>query len=231
MDEIAEVIAGTRRWTVIEGDCLDVLREIPAGAVDAVVTDPPYGVNLQTNFRERGCGKLCAANDYPPVHGDDKPFDPSPWVAFPRVCLFGANYFADRLEPSGKWLVWYKRDRGVVVDQADAELAWTWGVSGTVPRVFHHEWMGMVKASEHGQRRVHPTQKPVSLMRWVLEQMDVPEHALILDPFCGSGTTGVACIETGRRFIGIEIDPKYAAIARNRLEQTSPYLFVQGEGA
>lgn len=211
---------------VITGDCLQVLPTLTE-RVDAVVSDPPYGVSLRTNFRERGCSNLCESNDYPPVHGDDKPFDPAPWLSFPTVILFGANYYADRLPASGQWLVWDKRDGICVNDQADAELAWVWGGNGTVPRLFSHAWMGMVKASERDERRVHPTQKPVELMRWAMDRIGIPEGATVLDPYAGSGSTGVACKLTGRNFIGIEIDPTYADIARRRIADAAS-LFHQG---
>ena len=205
-----------RDWTLYHGDCLELLPQLEAGSVDAVVTDPPYGVSLRTDFASRIGPRICMPNDYKPVHGDDKPFDPAPFLSFGRVAMFGANYYADKLPPSGKWLIWYKR-RSCHVDQADAELCWTCGASGTVPRVIQHEWMGMVKDSERGQRRVHPTQKPVEVMAWVLDQMSIERDETILDPFTGSGTTGVACIKTGRRFIGIEIDEHYCEIAAKRM--------------
>ena len=219
-----------RDWVLYHGDCLDILPRLDAGGVDAVVTDPPYGIGLRTDFASRGCGSICEANDYPPVHGDDQPFDPSPFLNFSRVALFGANYYADRLPPSGKWLVWYKR-RSCHIDQADAELCWTTGAPGSVPRVIQHEWMGMIKDSERGVRRVHPTQKPIDVMTWVLDQMDVSTFERVLDPFTGSGTTGVACIRTGRKFIGIEIDGHYCEVAAKRMRQAEAdqALFTQDE--
>ena len=209
-------------WQVIQGDCLEVLKSLPDGCVDAVVTDPPYGMALNTSYKSRGRSKLAECNDFPPVHGDDKPFDPSPWLDFPIVCLFGANYYSDKLPARSKWLVWDKREGSGINDGADIEMAWTKCRRGTVPRLFHHKWNGIIKASERDQRRVHPTQKPVALMEWVFEQLGVPLGATILDPFCGSGTTGVACVKTGRRFIGIEIDPGYCEIARKRISEAVP---------
>lgn len=200
---------------ILQGDCLEVMREIPNGLVHAVVTDPPYGIRLPTAYRSRGRGNLAQCNDYPPIFGDDRQFDPTPWLDFPIVVLFGANYFAHKLPASSRWLVWDKRDGMNSNDQADIEMAWT-NVKGP-SRLFHHRWNGMIKASERRERRVHPTQKPVALMEWVMEQARVPHGATVLDPFMGSGSTGVACLRTGRRFIGIEINPGYIEITKRRL--------------
>lgn len=212
------------RWEVIHGDCLDALATLPGSAV--IVTDPPYGVSLNTAYKSAGRGTIAGSNDYPPVHGDDRPFDPSPWISFAVVVLFGANYFADRLPARGTWYVWDKREAGTSDDGADCELAWVKGVSGTVPRLFHHKWRGMIRASKDVPR-CHPTQKPVALMRWVIENLDLPPNSLIVDPFCGSGSTGVAAIAEGHRFIGIEREAAYVEIARRRIAGAhhTPSLF------
>lgn len=203
-------------------DCLDVLREMESGSVDAVVTDPPYGISLRCDYFSRKRGALAACNDFHPIEGDNQPFDPSPFLSFPIVVLFGANHYADKLPVSGGWLVWdklngltSKRKIGFN-DNSDCELIWT--NQGNAARIFRHRWMGAMKESEHGRRRVHPTQKPVALLETIIERYTQP-GATILDPFMGSGTTGVACVQTGRRFIGCEIDPGYFAIAQKRIAE------------
>jgi site-specific DNA-methyltransferase (adenine-specific) len=198
------------------GDCFEVMRGIPDGMIDAVITDPPYGVALKTNYRERGRGRLWQANDYPPIVGDDKPFDPTPFLKYHTVILFGANYFADKLPASMGWIVWDKREGIVINDQADCELIWT--NQHRAARIFSHLWNGMLKASERDQRRVHPTQKPVALMQWIIENYTSPGDT-ILDPFMGSGTTGVACARLNRNFIGIEISEQYFEIAKRRIAE------------
>ena len=111
----------------------------------------------------------------------------------------------------------WDKERPDSLDQATCELAWTNCIKGV--RRFRHLWNGMMRASEHGEN-YHATQKPVALMRWVLTLRWMPElGATILDPFMGSGTTGVACVQTGRNFIGIEIDPTYFAIAEKRIKE------------
>ena len=209
------------------GNCMDIIQDIDLSAIDAVITDPPYGTSTLTNNYDRGLSCLTAANNYPPIYGDDKPFDPSPWIKFPKVVLFGANYYADKLPPSGCWLIWDKRCGVVEVDQADAELAWTKGAPGTVPRVFRHLWHGMLKDSERDEKRVHPTQKPVALMNWVMQKVGVPEGGTVLDPYMGSGSTGLACIKAGFSFVGIEIEESYFNISKERIElaQQQPSLF------
>jgi site-specific DNA-methyltransferase (adenine-specific) len=201
--------------TIYHGDCRDVLPLVPDSAV--CITDPPYGVSLNTAYKSNQRGVLAGANDYPPVHGDDQPFNPAHLLRFSGVVLFGANYYADKLPPRGSWLVWDKRDGSGFNDQADAELAWVGGVSGTVPRLFAHRWNGMIKASERDARRVHPTQKPVALMSWCLSFF--PSATLIVDPYMGSGPTLRAAKDKGLRAVGIEIEERYCEIAARRCSQ------------
>ena len=208
--------------TLYLGDCLEILPTLEK--VDAVITDPPYGIAHPCNFSGRGRANLAACNDYADVYDDDKPFDPSPWLALQvPTCFWGGNYFADKLPSSSGWLVWDK-ERPDELDQATCELAWTNYVKGV--RRFRHLWNGMMKASEKGES-YHPTQKPVALQAWVLGLRWTP-HGTILDPFMGSGTTGVACMNLGRKFIGIEIEEKYFNIAceRIRAAQAQGRLFA-----
>lgn len=206
-------------WEVITGDCLEVMRGMDAGSVDAVITDPPYGMNNNYNNArfvqgQNGHGGLIRKN-YKPIEGDDRHFDPSPWLDFPRVVLFGSNHFGQRL-PVGTTLIWIKRnDAAFGTFLSDAEIAWMKGGHG----VYCFRDMSHY-ATSNGDRK-HPNQKPVDLMKWVLDRAKVPSGGLVLDPFCGSGTTGVACIQTGRRFIGIEIDEGYADIARARIAKAA----------
>ena len=214
---------------IIQGDCLEVLRTLPAGSVDAVITDPPYGMAWDTDStrftgeqHQRGDGR----DDWGKVESDDKPFDPAPWLQFPKVVLFGMNHYAARL-PVGTTLVWIKRDDHLFGSfLSDAELAWMKGGYGVY--CFRKQFPPPSRQSESGVGRcVHPCQKPISLMRWVMDRAGIPEGATVLDPYMGSGTTGVACALTGRNFIGIEIDPRYCEIARRRIAEACP-LFAGG---
>jgi DNA modification methylase len=200
--------------TIYHADCRDVLPHMTA---DVLVTDPPYGVALNTKYCSARRGVLAGANDYPPIFGDAEPFDPNHLLGAKAMVLWGANYYADKLPARGSWLIWDKRDGSGFNDQADAELAWVTGVSGTVPRLFTHRWNGMIKASERDKRRRHPTQKPVALMVWCISFF--PQAGSVLDPYAGSGTTLVAAKNLGRRAIGIEIEERYCEIAAKRLSQ------------
>ena len=196
--------------TLYLGDCLEILPTLPK--VDAVITDPPYGIGYSHGV---GGGKLARSTqfDHHPIVNDDRPFDPAPWLTFAKVILWGANHYASRLPDSPSWLTWDKRDGICSNDQADCEHAWS--NLGGPARIKRHLWNGMLKDSERGITRVHPTQKPIAVMTWCIEQAGMPET--ILDPYMGSGTTGVACINLGRKFIGIEIEPKYFDIAVERI--------------
>jgi len=198
--------------TLYHGDCLEILPALPK--VDAVVTDPPYGIAHPCNFAKRGRAKLATCNDYPDVHDDNKPFDPAPWLAMGLPTAFwGGNYFADKLPSCSGWLVWDK-ERPDELDQATCELAWTNFVKGV--RRFRYLWHGMMRSGEKGEN-YHPTQKPVALQEWLLTLRWTP-RGTILDPYMGSGTTGVACANLGRKFIGIEIDERYFQIACERID-------------
>jgi site-specific DNA-methyltransferase (adenine-specific)/modification methylase len=124
------------------------------------------------------------------------------------VILWGGNYYD--MPASAKWLVWDKQNSG---DFADCELAWT-NIPGAA-RVFRHMWNGMLRASERGPR-VHPTQKPIALMRWCLEQAKDPRS--VVDPCMGSGPVGIACAEKGIAYYGIERERKYFDIACERID-------------
>lgn len=213
------------------GDCREILPTL--GTVDAIVTDPPYGTSVCTNggLRSRAFRPYdpkCLAHVWEPLPGDAMPFDPSSLLAVHNLVLWGANNYASRLPDSACWFSWDKKtERGADSKIGDCELAWTRGLSFKTIRAFRHMWAGFQRDSEVGEKHWHPTQKPVALMRWCVEFF--PEAHDIADPFMGSGTTGVACIKLGRKFIGIEIEPKYFDIACRRIEEATrqPDMFIE----
>lgn len=207
------------------GDCLDYLSELPSEGV-ALISDVPYGINLDTSNDGSHRSVMTQAYDYPPIHGDDKPFDPSPLLRFEYIALFGANNYADKLPPKMGWMVWDKRDGITPNDQSDCELIWT--NRDCAARLFRHYWYGMIKASEKDQRRLHPSQKPIAVMRWVIEQLKLPKDTLIADPYMGAGATGIAALQLGYSFWGCEIEPMYYTHAARRIAQAEaqPSLFT-----
>lgn len=213
------------RITIYCGDCLEILPGLKG--IDLLLADPPYGANVNTAYKSSQRGALAQCNDYPPVYGDDKPFNPSHLLNYPKIILWGANYYADKLPTGNGWIVWDKRDGleskredGTFCDQSEVELAWS-NITGAT-RIYSHRWMGMIKASQQQERRVHPTQKPVDLMAWCI-QLAKPQ-GIICDPYMGSGSTLRAANRLNYPIIGIEISEEYCKIAVDRLRQPSFFL-------
>ena len=199
--------------TLYLGDCLEILPTLEK--VDAVIADPPYGIG-EADGKNKSRGKLAVAVDYGKDEWDNKPISLELLDlvigAGKHAVIFGGNYYP--VPPSSCWLVWDKLNGAS--DFADCELAWT-NLPKAVRRI-QYLWNGMLRAN--GEKRGdHPTQKPEGVMRWCIEQAGNPET--ILDPFMGSGTTGVAAIQLGRKFIGIEREEKYFDIAVRRIEQAA----------
>ena len=209
---VREVTIGNCR--LIQGDCLEVMKEL--GPVDAVVTDPPYGIardHLKASA-SGGWSKLYSTQ----IEWDDAAPQIAAEMAIAKSknqIIWGGNYFA--LKPKRGWLIWDKMQNH---SSGHAELAWT---TCDIPiRNFSYS-----RAQLSSEIKQHPTQKPVALMEWCLGF--VPDAQTILDPFMGSGTTLVACAKMGRKGIGIELDPDYFDIAVKRVEEAyaQPDLFVE----
>ena len=193
--------------TLYLGDCREILPTLPK--VDAVITDPPYGIGASSKKFINGTSKS-AKDYYADVCWDTAPPEKALIDAAVEkgevAIVWGGNYF--HLPPSRCFLVWDKTIHGN--SYADCELAWTNQDANARIKA-----LNMVAANMDG--RVHPTQKPLDLMRWCIVQCR-NDPRTILDPFMGSGTTGVACAQLGRKFIGIELDPKYFDIACRRID-------------
>lgn len=198
--------------TLYHGDCLEILPTL--GKVDAVVTDPPYGIG-EAAGKNASRGKLAVSKDYGNDRWDDKPVSRELMLmvrsAAESAIIFGGNYY--ELPATSCWLIWDKENGAS--DFADAEMAWT-NLKKAV-RLKRYMWNGMLRANGE-LRGDHPTQKPIGVMEWAIHHLPPPSQT-ILDPFMGSGTTGVACMNLGRKFIGIEIDRKYFDIACERIDQ------------
>lgn len=189
------------------GDCLPFMKSLADKSIDCVLTDPPYGIGEDggaqrrrnrpgySKYEKKGWDKERPNKEY---------FDLMLSVSTNQV-IWGGNYFSDYLPPRMRWLYWQKLMGG---DFSDGELAWT---------SFDKSLREYTKCPK-GIDKSHPTEKPIELMKWCLE-LATNEGDTIFDPFMGSGTTGVACVQTGRNFIGCEIDEGYFKIAEKRIAQ------------
>lgn len=195
------------------GDCAAILPTLQP--VDLVCTDPPYGIGEAAGKAKTRKG-LGPTRDYGNDDWDSAPVDPAV-MALVRasgrwLIIFGGNYYD--CPPAKCWLVWDKMNGGN--DFADCELAWT-NLPKAVRRI-QYLWNGMLR-EKGAQRGDHPTQKPLEVMKWCIGH--APANDTILDPFMGSGTTGVAAIQMGKTFIGIEREPKYFEAACRRIREAN----------
>ena len=207
-----EVTIGNCR--LILGDCLDVMRELEPVS-GAILTDPPYGLGASWGKAagwQGKCGKGRLWQGMPEWDATAADMSWLPALNVPAI-VWGGNYFGGDLPAEKGWLIW---DKAADTIQAQAELAWT-NCAPTV-RVWRRSPLGVFgNGGRNEELKVHPTQKPVALMEWCLGFL--PKAQTILDPFMGSGTTGVACAKLGRSFVGIELDPDYFEIACRRVEE------------
>ena len=209
--------------TLYLADCMDVLPTLDG--VDAVVTDPPYGIKQDKGFGGfGGFGKPIKRNVYAGTWDQQRPSQEifnQILLSAKNCVIFGGNYFTDLLPVGRHWFVWDKRN--TMPSFSDCELAWS-NIDKKSVKLLTYEYNGLLGRREE---RVHPTQKPYEVMRWCIEKLPKPSD-VILDPFMGSGTTGVACAKMGREFIGIEKDAKYFDIACERIRDAyrQPDLFV-----
>jgi site-specific DNA-methyltransferase (adenine-specific) len=182
------------------GDCLEYMRGMADKSVDAVITDPPYGLGIAANpFRQK----------FEPLEWDNVPASQEHITEILRVSnnqvIWGGNYFS--LPPTQCFLLWDKK-QPEDFSSSMCEMAWT---SFSKPaKLFRY--------SVTSYEKEHPTQKPLPLMEWIIRKY-TNENETIFDPFMGSGTTGVAAVRLGRSFIGVEINPDYYAIAERRIRQ------------
>lgn len=227
------------RHRIFCGDSTDeqqVRRLLGDRKVAMVWSDPPYGVNIVSNngqigsnspFGSVGKGSskrsdAIKANVYAPIAGDK---EITTAVNSYQLCQkifnqaimfwWGANYYANALPASSCWIVWDKENTG---DFADCELAWSNHKSAV--RLFRHQWNGMIKASEQGEKRVHPTQKPVALAEWCFDKYGSANDT-IFDPFLGSGISVVAAekMQGNRAVYGVELSPDYCEVTMQRWEK------------
>ena len=204
------------------GDAFDVILQ-----GDCIVTDPPYGMRLDTDYTQMPETTI-KSKKYRPVIGDDEDFDPTPLFAryadVKEQLWFGGDYYRQHLPPGGSWMVWDKRDTGdeFTTQSSDRligsqfELIWT-----RTPRhrtILRYLWAGFKATEGRTDPRTHPTQKPIALMEHLIRLTD----GIVLDPFAGSGTTLIAADNLGRVCHAVELDPAYCDVIVKRWESLSP---------
>ena len=205
------------------GDCLELLPTLEG--VEAIISDPPYGMNWNTDSTRFSGGRRSSlrgqgVDDYAPIHGDEMPFDPRPWLTYDKVVLFGSNHYSALL-PVGTTLVWQKKHEHQFGSfLSDAEVAWMKGGHGVYcKRDTSHLALNGDGSPSRPCERIHPSQKPIPLMAWCMDKAKVPEGATVLDPYMGSGSTIIAAIRTGQKAIGIEKDPEHFKNAVERIKR------------
>ena len=206
---------------IVCGDCLEVMKDWPDDCVDLVLTDPPYGLNIVKGGSLSGGNVPYQASDW-----DASPPKPEYFKQMVRLSvnqvIWGGNYFPCLwLKPCRGFIYWNKLNHHT--NRADGELAWT--SFDMCARHFDYMWDGNrygfpnqpIRGVGQPTTRTHPTEKPLELMLWLLREFS-RANQLILDPFCGSGTTCVAAKMLGRNYIGIDISEEYCKIARQRIK-------------
>jgi DNA modification methylase len=200
----------------------DVARLMQGKVAQLGLHDPPYG--LRAIFKDKrwrqADGKKYSGvqrNFFPPVSGDDQLFNPRHLLTSGKVVvIWGANHFADKLPSSSAWIVWDKRIDIPSNSFSDGEVAWV--STGNRLQIIRHRWHGMIKDSERGIKRVHPTQKPIFIFSEIITRY-TQENDLVTDWYAGSGTTLIASESTNRIAYLMEIEPHYCSTTIQRWQE------------
>ena len=219
---------GEHRLLCGDSTCSDTVAKLMNGEkADMVFTDPPYGIShsgkgIKGNARENNFGEILGDND---VTVAIDSFNLCYSLFTDATLIFwGANYYSSCLPNGFGWIVWDKEREGDTF--SGAELAFV--NKGVRVDVFRHKWHGMIKASEMGEKRVHPTQKPVALVEWCFNNYSAGNK--VLDMFLGSGSTMVAAHQLKRKCYGMELDPKYCQVIVDRMKKLDPSLVIKKNG-
>ena len=201
----------------------DVERLMNGNIADMVFTDPPYGINEETDREFASRTRLAKGNKFSKIIGDDSIDTALAAYSICEtlsdiICYWGGNYYAHKIPASACWLIWDKRVEENKRDMnSDCEMAYVKHPKKESVRIFRHLWKGMIKGSEQGEGRVHPTQKPIALAEWCFEELN-PKGKTVLDLFGGSGSTLIACEKTKRKCFMMELSPEYCDVIVKRYE-------------
>jgi len=236
-DEVPEVAAdpvtklgdqwllGKHRLKCGNSTCLEAVDRLMNGEnADMVFTDPPYGIDEETDRAFASRTRKCKGNTFDKIIGDKSTqtaidaYNLCESLNIPLMVFWGANYYCHSLPESNNWLVWDKREDDKQRDMnSDCELAWVKSKAKSV-RIFRHLWKGMIKGSENGEARVHPTQKPIALAEWCFNEY-AKDSKNIIDLFGGSGSTLIACEKTNRKCFMMELAPNYVDVIIRRWQK------------
>jgi site-specific DNA-methyltransferase (adenine-specific) len=229
---------------VVVGDCVlyrgDSHELLAAGYLDkigAIVSDPPYGIGYQHSGGTKESNALVKESRTDVIYGDDKPFDPTPWINHAPnkrsarrgegiteeklILLFGADHFRVRLPAFGTLLAWDKH-LGKAGDDSFADCEWAWVGRKCKREVFRYLWKGILMQKsgiEHRPARAHVSEKPIELMRWCIDKVRPASNLPVLDPFMGSGSTAIACLTLGIPFVGVEYEQRHFDHAVDRIRK------------
>ena len=225
-------LLGNHRLMCGDSTSIDAVEKLVNNAkIDLCYTDPPYGINEKGDRSKRG--GLAKGNNLKDFKDDTIHYAIEAYqivegvLQIPRQVWWGANYYCHALPQSNNWFVWDKRVEDKQKDtQSDCELAWIKSTWSSV-RIFRHLWKGLIKGSEHGQKRVHPTQKPVALAEWSFDYFRTVKT--VLDLFGGSGSTLIACEKTNRQCYMMEFEPHYCDVIVKRWENFTGKTAVLSE--
>ncbi len=206
--------------TIYHGDCREILPDVSS---DVVITDPPYGMELDASFgnsTDNPAKGVKASRGYDNVIGDDHRFDFNSYFrliqSIKEQFWFGADYYRNEIPSGGSWLVWDKRKGIEDVDYSASEFELIWSRIRRKRTILRHRWFGLCGTELQDVRsRIHPCQKSIRLLSDIIQMTT----GSILDPFMGSGTTLRAAKDLGRKAIGIEIEERYCEIAAKRMAQ------------
>ena len=212
-------ILGNHRLLCGDSTSIDAVDKLMDGVkIDIVLTDPPYGMNLDTDYSKMPSTKASGNKYYKPIIGDNIKFNYQvfSWIDCDEQVWFGANYYAKTIEDDGSWLVWDKRVEEKFDRMFGSGFELAWSKKKHKQKIYRYN-NTLFGGDIESRNKVHPTQKPTSLIVEILE--DFKSGDVVLDLFLGSGSTLIACEQLNRQCYGMELDPKYCDVIIRRWQE------------